>query len=170
MEEFVIAVALYVVPLYLANSCAMLFGGGMPLDLNRKWRDGRPVLGKGKTIRGGIAGIAAGSAGAVAIWAALPWIAGAYFSNYVLLGFLLSAGAIAGDATASFFKRRNNIPQGESVLFLDQLDCVMGGFVLGSVVHVPSFYEIIFICVITLVAHRIANWIAYAARIKKVPW
>ena len=42
--------------------------------------------------------------------------------NYVLLGFLVSVGAIVGDIAKSFAKRRMNFDSGAEVFGLDQLD------------------------------------------------
>ena len=51
----------YLLPMYIANSSAMLLGGGHPLDFNAKYLDKQPLFGKGKTIRGTISGIIFGS-------------------------------------------------------------------------------------------------------------
>jgi len=48
--NFWFQVLLVLWPMYLANSCAMLFGGKTPLDLNAKAWDGERFLGKGKTF------------------------------------------------------------------------------------------------------------------------
>ena len=69
-----------------------------------------------------------------------------------------------------FFKRRNKINQGEEVLFLDQLDFVIGGMIFGSLIYAPEFYEIIFVGAITLIVHKASNFIAYKIKLKKVPW
>ena len=90
--------------------------------------------------------------------------------NYVLLGILLSFGAIFGDLIASFFKRRSNISTGTPVLFLDQLDFVFGALIFGSIVYLPTFFEVILISVITLVSHKFSNYFAFKIKLKKVPW
>lgn len=166
----IIRIVLYIIPMYLANSSAMVFGGKTPLDLNKNFVDGKPVFGKGKTFKGTFIGIATGTAAASIIFFALPDVVLSLKVNYIALGFLLALGAIVGDIVASFFKRRNNIPQGTEVLFLDQLDFVIGGMIFGSLVYVPDFYEVIVISVSTLIIHKITNFIAYKIRLKKVPW
>ena len=162
-------VLLFLIPLYIANSSAMLFGGKTPIDLGRKLKDGMPIFGNGKTFRGAIAGIFFGTLSGFLISIFYDYTSAVY-SNYVLLGFLLSIGAIIGDLVASFFKRRNAIKRGSPVLLLDQLDFVFGGLVFGSIVYVPNFYEIFVICVVTLVMHKLSNYVAYRLKIKKVPW
>ncbi len=39
-------------PAYIANPTAALFGGGMPIDFGKKYHDGQRILGDGKTFRG----------------------------------------------------------------------------------------------------------------------
>ena len=90
--------------------------------------------------------------------------------NYFLYGSLLSAGAIAGDLIGSFIKRRFNIERGKPVLLLDQLDFVVIGMLIGSLIHLVSIELFLLICVITLIAHRISNFIAFKFKLKKVPW
>ena len=162
---------LYLAPMYFANSSAMILGGGKtPVDLDRLFFDGKPLFGPGKTYRGLILGVCAGTIAAFIISLALREEVLTLTDNYLLLGFLLSAGAIVGDIVASFFKRRNNIAPGSEVLFLDQLDFVIGGMIFGSAVYSPQFYEVFFVCVVTLIVHKISNYIAYRAKLKKVPW
>jgi CDP-2,3-bis-(O-geranylgeranyl)-sn-glycerol synthase len=160
---------LFLLPLYFANGSAMLLGGKMPLDLGRKWRDGMPVFGAGKTFRGSFMGVFVGTGSAAVVYLFYP-AADALYGNYLFLAFLLSLGAIIGDITASFFKRRNGIKRGNEVLFLDQLDFAIGGMLLGSLVYTPSFYEIAAVSVITLLMHKLSNFLAYHLKLKKVPW
>lgn len=169
MADFIIKMLLYLAPMYFANATPIFLGGSTPLDLNKKFFDGKPIFGKGKTIRGTIAGIAVGALVGAAIATLLPQYA-AYYSDYFLLSLLLAVGAISGDIVASFFKRRNDIDRGTEVLFLDQLDFAFGAIVLGSFVYVPDFFEILVICIVTLLVHKISNFIAYKIKLKKVPW
>ncbi len=43
-------------PAYIPNNAAALFGGGTPIDFGRKFSDGKRVLGDGKTYKGFILG------------------------------------------------------------------------------------------------------------------
>ena len=169
MTDFVVRILLYLAPMYFANAAPMFLGGRTPLDFNKKFLDGKPIFGEGKTLRGTIAGIAVGSLVGAVIAMLLPQYA-AYFSDYFLLSFLLAVGAIAGDVLASFFKRRNDIDRGTEVLFLDQLDFAFGAIILGSFVYVPDFFELLIICIATLLVHKVSNFIAYKVKLKKVPW
>ncbi len=170
MQEFALRIALYLAPMYFANSSAMLLGGKTPLDLGSRFLDGKPFLGKGKTFKGTILGIAAGTIASATIFFLFSEATLLLTANYLLLGFLLSVGAIAGDMIASFFKRRVGVQQGMEVLFLDQLDFVAGGAVLGSIVYIPSAGELLVAAIITLAAHKFSNYVAFKAKLKKVPW
>lgn len=170
MIELLAKLALYVAPMYFANSSAMIFGGRTPVDFGAKFLDNRPLLGRGKTIKGSLAGIACGTIAGLVISFAYPFETGSMFTNYLLLSFLGSLGAIIGDMAGSFFKRRLGIDSGKEAFLLDQLDFVAGGVVLGLAVYVPSLVEIIIICVATLIIHKLSNWVAYKANLKRVPW
>ena len=52
---------IFIFPAYVANSSAVIFTGKTPIDGGRKWTDGKPLLGKGKTWRGLIMGIISGT-------------------------------------------------------------------------------------------------------------
>jgi hypothetical protein len=80
-----------------------------PLDGGAMFFDGRPLLGPGKTIRGVVAAIAAA---AIAAWAlAIPPSVGA----------LAGAVSMAGDALASFTKRRLGVAPSGRAIGLDQI-------------------------------------------------
>lgn len=170
MADLVVKLILYLAPLYFANSSAMLLGGKTPVDLGWKFFDGKPVFGSGKTFRGLFFGVAAGTAAAVIINRAMWGSIDAILPQYVLLGFLLSLGALLGDMTGSFLKRRFGIEQGKPVFLLDQLDFVAGGILLGLPVYAPGAFEIAVIAVATLLVHRAANYLAFSVKLKKVPW
>ncbi|MBN2127719.1 MAG: CDP-2,3-bis-(O-geranylgeranyl)-sn-glycerol synthase [Candidatus Diapherotrites archaeon] len=165
-----IHILLYIMPFYVANSTAMLFGGKTPLDLGKMLSDGKRLLGDGKTFKGTLAGLFLGLLTSLVIAGLFPSYTAELTSSYVLLGFLVSFGALLGDITASFFKRRSRIERGTEVLLLDQLDFVFGALIVGSFIYIPSFYEILFISILTLFVHKASNWIAFKFKLKKVPW
>ncbi|MEM4587082.1 MAG: CDP-2,3-bis-(O-geranylgeranyl)-sn-glycerol synthase [Candidatus Jordarchaeales archaeon] len=55
----------YILPAYAANGLAVIFGRGkrfnMPLDLGRNFIDGKRLFGDGKTLRGFVGGVVAGT-------------------------------------------------------------------------------------------------------------
>ncbi|PIN84655.1 MAG: hypothetical protein COV47_06120 [Candidatus Diapherotrites archaeon CG11_big_fil_rev_8_21_14_0_20_37_9] len=170
IETTAIKILIYLAPMYFANSTAMVFGGKTPLDFGRNFFDGRRIFGKGKTFKGTFFGIASGIAVAGTINWLFPDAVQLLTRDYISLGILLSFGAIIGDSVASFFKRRNSLDSGTEVLFLDQLDFVFGGMILGSIIYTPNFYEVLYVSAITLVVHKFSNYLAYKIKLKQVPW
>ncbi len=164
-------------PAYVPNSAAAALGGGNPIDCNRTWRDGRRLLGDGKTIRGFFGGVAVGCiVGMIQImlqgispFSLLP-------SLTPLPVILLATGALVGDMVKSFFKRRAGIERGGAWPFVDQYDFVAGAllFLLAgdpafALTHI-TIPIIIVILVITPVLHRVVNIIGYKIGVKDVPW
>jgi len=147
----------FFLPAYVANTLPGIFGGGTPLDFGKTLKDGRRLLGDGVTIRGFIVGVAGGTA------------AGAMMGR-VLEGFLLSFGALLGDAVGSFIKRRLGIERGAPAPLLDQLNFVVGGLVLVSLVRQTPLSYIIVLLLITPFGHLSVNIIGYKLKLKKVPW
>ncbi|WP_242482256.1 CDP-archaeol synthase [Thiocystis violacea] len=79
-----------------------------PVDSGRLLWDGRPILGGSKTWRGWVAsGV---TTPLVALLLGFSWC----------LGLWVAAGAMLGDAIASFAKRRLGVRASQSVLVLDQ--------------------------------------------------
>ncbi|MBN1940700.1 MAG: CDP-2,3-bis-(O-geranylgeranyl)-sn-glycerol synthase [Candidatus Diapherotrites archaeon] len=159
-------------PLYITNGCALLFGGKTPMDLNTKFIDNKPLLGPGKTFKGSIRGILCGTIASAALFFALPILSTpeGFGANYILLGFLLSLGAVIGDILASFLKRRFDLERGKSVFLLDQLDFIVGGIALAAIIYVPSIVEIALLVVLTPTFHLLGNFIAFKTKKKQVPW
>jgi hypothetical protein len=88
-----------------------LFGGrwAAPVDGDRSFRDGRPIFGRSKTIRGAVLAVLATSAAAALL--GLGWGIGA------VVGVL----AMVGDLFSSFCKRRLGVPPSSPALGLDQI-------------------------------------------------
>ena len=160
---------LFIIPAYVANSIPVLLGGGPPLDGGKKWNDGRPILGGGKTTRGAIAALASATI-IGAIYPFLPLGSGLVSQMTIFIGLLMGIGTVLGDIIGSFLKRRLNIERGAALPLVDQ-----DGFVLVTLllVHflipVPLLYWI-FILVLTPLVHVAFNIIAYLAKWKDVPY
>jgi len=167
--EFVVAIALYVIPLYIANASALIFGGGMPLDLGMKIK-GKEILGKGKTVQGTLAGFFFGVVSIFILNHFFPLAVAQTIGDYIVFGVLLCLGAILGDIFASFLKRRIGLERGHPIMLLDQLDFVFGGILLSLAIRVPTLAEVAVIAVLTLAAHKLTNFIAFKLKMKKVPW
>ena len=50
--QLIFDILIFVLPLYFGNAAPTILGGGAPIDGGRYWRDGKRILGDGKTIRG----------------------------------------------------------------------------------------------------------------------
>lgn len=167
---FVLRASLMAIPLYLCNGIALIFGGKTPIDLGKRFFDGRRILGGGKTFKGTIAGLLFALLGVLALGVVFPHSSVIIGTNYLCYGAILAAGAVLGDFAGSFLKRRLAIKRGKSVFLLDQLDFVAGGLLVGSLLMVPTPLEVIFLLAFTLLVHAVGNWVAYITRMKIVPW
>ncbi|HOV51752.1 MAG: hypothetical protein A4E44_01829 [Methanosaeta sp. PtaB.Bin018] len=166
-------------PAYIPNNCAALFGGGTPLDLGQVFQDGRRTLGDGKTFRGTVAGTACGIIAGfllnlLAPHAGLPSFGSGPEQAYVLVG--LSLGAMAGDIVAAFFKRRLGLKRGAPLFVIDQLDFVIGSWLLTMLLAPHWFWQnftltiILIVLIITPILHRVTNIIGYRIGAKREPW
>ncbi|MDO8647465.1 MAG: CDP-2,3-bis-(O-geranylgeranyl)-sn-glycerol synthase [Candidatus Diapherotrites archaeon] len=169
-------IALFLAPAYVANAGAMLFGmvlkSKTPLDFGIQFIDRQPLLGKGKTWKGTFFGIFAGTIVAFALMVLFPKQAFDFYPNYLLAGFLISAGAIFGDLAGSFVKRRLLIKSGSPTPILDQLDFIVGAYVLLAIFYWPwpSYDDFFFVCIFTIITHISTNYFAFKLGLKKVPW
>jgi len=169
----------FFLPAYVANMAPVLFRRtipslAIPIDNNTTWR-GKPILGKNKTWNGVVVAILFGylvflvqsslhAAGfqvlSLADYALLPWWTGA------LMGF----GAIAGDAVKSFFKRRVDVASGKPWIPFDQIDFVIGGLLLTSMVYLPSWYVVLILIVGSPLLHILVNHLAFFLHIRGEKW
>jgi CDP-2,3-bis-(O-geranylgeranyl)-sn-glycerol synthase len=146
-----------------------------PMDFNLEFR-GKRLLGPHKTMRGLVTGAIVGIL--------TVWLQKELYLNYdifhqstidytnispLYLGGLLGFGAIFGDAVKSFFKRQMNIPSGESWLFFDQVDYIIGGIVF-SYWYVPlSAAQYVNVFLIYFVLHFITNGVGYLLGVREKP-
>lgn len=159
----------YILPAYCANASPVVFGGGKPMDLGRKFLDNRPIFGPHKTYRGFISGVLIGTVVGwvqenIAPLAGLP-------QGSTLLGFFLSLGALIGDLFSSFVKRRLGINPGKTLPPMDQISFVLFAMLFASPLgSLPSPIGIIAIVAFTIPIHVFANFIAYLLHLKDSPW
>jgi len=159
-----LALAIFVLPAYVANAVPVIFGGGAPMDSGGKAWDGRRALGDGKTWRGFISGMAFGT---------LTGIAEANLigdPEFVTVGFMLAYGAMVGDLLGSFVKRRMGMPPGASAFLLDQLPFLAVALLAASPLRVLAWGQIVFLAVATYFLHAGTNFAANRIGLKKVPW
>jgi CDP-2,3-bis-(O-geranylgeranyl)-sn-glycerol synthase len=166
-------------PAYIPNNCAALFGGGTPLDFGQTFQDGRRTLGDGKTFRGTIAGTACGIImglllNLLAPFCGLPSFGAGLDQVPILVG--LSLGAMLGDIVAAFFKRRLGLKRGAPLFVIDQLDFVIGSWLFTMALAPQWFWQnftptiIIIVLIMTPILHRITNIIGYRIGAKREPW
>ena len=165
------------IPAYVPNSAAALFGGGTPIDFGRTSGDGRRIFGDGKTYRGFFGGVLCGIlAGLVEIWAASSFNLTALPHQTFLSVTLLATGALLGDLAKSFLKRRLGKGRGESWFLADQYDLVIGSFLLILLIYPEWLFGnitlpiVAWIVVMTPLLHRVVNIIGYYIGVKEVPW
>jgi len=188
-----IVIGLWVMlPAYLPNSFAAVLGGGKPIDGGKTMRDGRRILGDGKTWRGFFAGITLGfiiglieifllSKGFHFFGIALPSFSAAGGSNAFDLSaciaiLSLATGALLGDMFFSFFKRRLGLQRGQALPLADQYDFLIGAFVLtaitsfGWLTATLNLTTFIVIIIMTPFLHLGTNIVGYLLGIKNEPW
>ncbi len=150
---------------------------GYPLDLNKKFR-GKAIFGKNKTWRGLILATCIGIISVTIqhfLYIHSSWIRSIsppinYGTvNYILLGTLLGAGAILGDAIESFAKRRLDIKPGFSWFPYDQIDYILGGCILSLIIVRLSFEKYILILIVWFIIHLVSSYIGYLSGIKDRP-
>ena len=92
----------------------------------------------------------------------------------ILLG--LSLGAMLGDIVAAFFKRRLRMKRGAPLVLIDQIDFVIGAWLLTMLIAPLWFWHnftpliMIIVLIITPILHRITNIIGYKIGAKREPW
>ncbi|MEM1564080.1 MAG: CDP-2,3-bis-(O-geranylgeranyl)-sn-glycerol synthase [Candidatus Bathyarchaeia archaeon] len=163
--ELVVEAVKLIFPAYCANAMPVLAGGGLPLDLGRKFFDGKPIFGKNKTFRGFFSGLIIGTIAGFA--------EAAVFQEYKSIGhfgFLLSLGALLGDLAGAFIKRRLGIPPGGLLPIVDQVDFVAGALIFAIPLQVLSLELTLAILIITPPLHMATNFAAYKLGLKSSPW
>ncbi len=161
-------------PAYIANPTAVVFGGGTPVDFGKNWKDGRRILGDGKTFRGLVGGTACGIiVGIMQMNVPSQWSLGSFTLTTIIT---LSFGALLGDLVKSFFKRRAGFERGAQLPLIDQLDFVAGAWILTYIFDPQwflnnfTFWIVVTVLILTPLLHRLTNIIGYYIKLKKEPW
>ena len=92
--------------------------------------------------------------------------------NILLLGFLLSVGAVAGDLMSAFFKRRLKLKPGAKFMPFDQINYIIGAFILLSLfsdINLKIFSWII-ILFLTFFLHIVTNLAGYYLGLHTAKW
>jgi len=193
--EIIIQALWLVLPAYIANASALLVGGGTPIDFGKNWKDGKRILGDGKTWRGLITGALVGMTGGFGLSIVAKYAASSDFSFLGINDFTgfplmipviasICFGALIGDIIESFFKRRIGKGRGEDWIPFDQIDFILGAlffsFVVAGVLQIIgltnnnwffesfSLWHILVLVFITPFFHLFANFVNKKAISKKL--
>jgi CDP-2,3-bis-(O-geranylgeranyl)-sn-glycerol synthase len=183
-ELALIELAIWIgLPAWIANATPVLVGGGKPIDGGRYFRDGRRVLGNGKTIRGFIVGIIFGTLtgfGQVFVAPYLRPLLAMFVTitsemDYALFmqfpaAILMSFGALTGDLLGSFIKRRFNVESGDPSPVMDQLGFIIMALIFAAPIFEPGPVFIAILIIATFFIHWLSNAIGYLLGLKKHPW
>jgi CDP-2,3-bis-(O-geranylgeranyl)-sn-glycerol synthase len=152
----------FIFPAYCANGAPVIGGGGRPLDFGKNFFDGKRIFGTNKTFRGFFFGLAIGI--------------GVGFVEYLLFNYpiwfcLLSPlGALLGDLTGAFLKRRLNIAPGGLLPIIDQIDFVVGALLFSYPLGIITWQLAVVVLLITPPIHLFTNFVAFKLKLKKNPW
>jgi CDP-2,3-bis-(O-geranylgeranyl)-sn-glycerol synthase len=152
----------FIFPAYCANAAPVLAGGGAAMDFGKKFIDGERIFGKNKTFRGFFFGLAVGI---------IVGLAEFFMFGYPLAFIFLSPlGALLGDLTGAFTKRRLKIAPGGLLPVIDQIDFVVGAILFSLPVSFINWQVAIATLLITPPIHLFTNFLAYKLKLKKNPW
>lgn len=190
--EIIVQALWFILPAYIANGSAVLVGGGKPIDFGKTWKDGRRILGDGKTWRGLLSGAFLGMTGGfglsiVAIYANnsdFKFLGLSDFGKFPLMIPIIGSicfGALFGDIIESFLKRRVGKERGQDWIPFDQLDFIVGAlllsFVMAGVIQIFTSYwffdgftvwHIFVLLVVTPFIHVFANFVHRKTKARNV--
>lgn len=129
--------------------------GNWPVDFGGTFIDGRPLLGPSKTMRGVLAAVC--TTGIVASLLGFPFVTGALFGLYTMVG----------DLVASFVKRRFGLPSSDSALGLDQSLEALCPVLLLRQYWSLSLADIIAVVVAFFVLEIVVSRVLYKLRIRQ---
>ena len=186
IESFFIVLWI-MMPAYLANTIAVLTGGKYPIDQGKIHSDGNRILGDGKTW----SGLVGGTLGGVFIGflqvnlgeGLIEALSGSqdvdfWGENSIIVFFLLSFGALFGDMTASFIKRRSQLKRGDKSPLLDMFDFIGMALLLSFIFAnewlmswiLDGYVPLLTLLIATPILHRGVNIIGFKIGIKNEPW
>ncbi len=174
------------VPMLIPNSAAVLFGGGMPVDMGKTMKDGTRFLGDGKTWQGLLGGTLSGMLiGIIQIIIMnlldMPeWTVNTCIPCAIPVLFLLAFGSMLGDMLGSFLKRRIKIERGAKFPIMDQYDFFIGTMILivplqwawfsANFLEGDYLWGFLGLIILIPIMHRLVNIIGFKMGKKDVPW
>jgi CDP-2,3-bis-(O-geranylgeranyl)-sn-glycerol synthase len=152
----------FIFPAYCANAVPVIAGGGPPLDLEKNFFDGKPIFGKNKTFRGFFFGLAIG--------VAVGLVESILFNYPILFSVTSPLGALIGDLSGAFLKRRLGIAPGGLLPIIDQIDFAVGAILFSMPLMMVSLQLAITVIIVTAPIHLLTNFLAYKLKLKNNPW
>jgi CDP-2,3-bis-(O-geranylgeranyl)-sn-glycerol synthase len=163
--NLIVSAIIFILPAYCANATPVIAGGGLPVDMGKKFFDGKPIFGKNKTFRGFLVGFAVGSV--------VGLVESIVFQDIPLMfGPLLALGALFGDLAGAFLKRRLGIPPGNLLPVIDQIDFILGAIVFSLLLSplMIDWEGALTVLLITPPIHLATNFAAFKLGLKRNPW
>lgn len=160
---FILTAVWFILPAYFANMAPAIFYKffsryNFPVDFSRNFFDRKRIFGDGKTWNGLAIGILVGA------------LVG-FFQGNIFAGFVLGTGALFGDLAKSFFKRRLSFERGKMWFPFDQIDFILGAFLLYYLIFKEFvLVNFIILLILTPALHLLTNFIGFKLKLKKEPW
>jgi len=129
-----------------------------PLDGSLAFVDGRPVLGRSKTIRGVVTAVLVTTTGAALI--GLTWQVGTIVGSF----------AMAGDLFSSFCKRRLGLPSSSRASGLDQVPEAILPLIACEGLLALTAADIVICVVIFVIGEVVLSRLLYAVRLRDRPY
>ena len=94
------------------------------------------------------------------------------FANYALIsvGVVASLGALLGDLSGAFLKRRLDIAPGNPLPVVDQLDFILGAILFTHPLLNVSVGAVLILVIATVPIHLLSNVVAHMLRLKSRRW
>ena len=165
ITQLIVEALKFIFPAYCANATPVLAGGGTRMDFGKNFYDGKRIFGNNKTFRGFFFGWGVG----ISVGLVEGLIFG--FQNYsVLFSLLIPLGALLGDLTGAFTKRRLGIAPGGLLPVVDQVDFAVGAIVFSVPLAIVNWELAVAVLLITPPIHLFTNFLAYKMKLKRNPW
>jgi CDP-2,3-bis-(O-geranylgeranyl)-sn-glycerol synthase len=155
----------------IANKIPILNKWSTPMDFGQKFR-GKRVFGAHKSWRGLISGALIAGVFAYLLFGILSGGSNNFFVDSIenfILGCALGFGALFGDAIESFFKRQSGIKSGESWLFFDQIDYVVGAILFSLPFARFNLDQYAIVILAFFFMHFIVSFLGYKIGLKDKP-
>ena len=176
--EYIFSIVYLFLPFGISNMVPVFFKKinflNFPIDFNKKI-NGKEIFGKNKTYRGFFFGILFSIL--VIVLQTYLYSNTIFFNeisllnyesyNSIYLGLIFGFSSLFGDLFFSFFKRRLNIKSGKTWIFFDQVDWILGSFLVIIFFTSLELKDYIVILLLFGTLHPIINYIGYLMKIKK---